>query len=117
MCDCQPENRRWYQIHLSTAILLMIVASLLLGANMKVSIDMVGVGGDGGMQWRSVECYGWPFNIVVEEHYSKARVYSITGLVLNLLVALTVLIFIGIFGEIVVPMLAHWAMSKLKPLQ
>ena len=50
------KKRRWFQIHLSTAIVLMFVAGGLLGANLNKTTKYYDDGVHPG--WRQ---YGWPW--------------------------------------------------------
>ncbi len=65
-----PSKRRWFQLHLSTALLLMLVAGTLMSFNLQqrtsfFSLDTTLLGDDG--QTRPVtfhvraETHGWPF--------------------------------------------------------
>jgi len=61
-----PKKRPWFQYHLSTAIVLMFVASGLLWLNMQPHGFMYCIVEDlpsGGGRWLNCfgQAYGWPF--------------------------------------------------------
>ena len=81
-------RRAWFQLHLSTAILLMFVAGGLVWANIGTlnaeTIDFDIHGGD-PLDWipikKTMRSFGWPllFYGAPEMHVSMARVYCFTG--------------------------------------
>src|SRR6185436_7080909 len=73
----EPGRRRWFQLHLSTCILLMMVAGGLLYTNMHAS-NFAGVPGELGLMGARV--YGWPapvylrvVNWMSEPDYEQVR--------------------------------------------
>jgi hypothetical protein len=58
-------SRKWFQIHLSTAIVLMITIGALLGANLAV---IHGTNSDGAGQEWPIYWWGFPFP-AYEEYY------------------------------------------------
>ena len=70
--------RRWFQIHLSTAILLMFVVGGLLWANLipqRVlwldSLGSLNVVGQQWYGWPSTGCKGWEEDSGVSAHYNE----------------------------------------------
>lgn len=61
--------RRWLQIHLSTAIAVMFVVSILTGLNMRPTHAIGGQGGLGLFSPSHVKVYGWPFHAFQQEHW------------------------------------------------
>ena len=55
-------NRRWFQIHLSTAIVMMFVAGSLIWANVRHEVRFVE--GEGSIVYELMKFhnYGWPFS-------------------------------------------------------
>lgn len=55
MTDAPPKKRAWFQLHLSTCVVLMVVAGVLVWANVtnRVNAPYEKVGDGGG--------YGWPY--------------------------------------------------------
>lgn len=48
-------DRKWFQLHLSTVLVLLIATGILMGLNFART-DL----SDG-----TVTCYGWPFNMII----------------------------------------------------
>ena len=79
----EPSKRRaWFQLHLSTCVVLMVVAGVLLALNFRDSNDLIGVAYYGN--WRSIEpsvstkefvTRGWPKVCWVEVN-GPERVYT-----------------------------------------
>ena len=60
-----PKKRPWFQFHLSTAVIMMFVASGLLWANLRESVEFV--------SWaRRDFLHGWPFIA----HYTRMTLDS-----------------------------------------
>ena len=76
-------RRKWFQIHLSTAIVVMVTAAILLSANVKVlSIlseeDGIAVGCLGNLEtkrWTAYYAAGWPIEFIYKSHYISHATY------------------------------------------
>jgi len=87
--------RRWFQIHLSTALILMLAASLLLWANVTPDIEY-----SGSLPWEV--CYGWPYIFCGEPGHVVANVehfFSYKSIILNFACALSILLLVAIASE------------------
>lgn len=63
----EPRQRRWFQFHLSTAILMMFLLSLLIGANLNIQCYIAETRPGTESQWSKVDEMGWPFPFVVRQ--------------------------------------------------
>src|SRR5438046_2889803 len=76
--------RRWFQFHLSTAIVVQILAAVLIWANLRaypVQIFFMGVWydehGHRNQDYAMFQAHGWPLTAYVENHTNSE--YSDTG--------------------------------------
>jgi hypothetical protein len=94
-------KRRWFQIHLSTAVALMVLASVLLWANIKPHETAFGVPttdstgqlygyADYFTYWR-----GWPKPAHFESHG-----FQTTGLIVDSVIALFAMLIITVVLEV-----------------
>ena len=72
--NSEPNKRSWLQIHLSTAIVLMFVAGVLVRANVNGTQFLAGYSHRiGKPEWVSTyqigKHYGWPLVAVTDEEY------------------------------------------------
>ena len=70
-------QRRWYQIHLSTALIAMLTTAVVLGINLRATADSL-----------NTVSYGWPARVVLQFTDSDARVIYEENLFVNVLVVL-----------------------------
>ena len=108
------KKRRWFQVHLSTAIVLTIVAGLILYANVtaRQNEDRVLVVTPSTIEMlvtyesevSGIRCFGWPW-ITVEQvklNQPKGWTYSgirYDGLMKSSAIAILILIVTGFFSE------------------
>ena len=94
----ETKKRRWFQIHLSTAVVLMITAGVLMWANLREQ--------RGGTKCRPHEWgfyYGWPISlfeslgsdITCESDHTERQVQ----MVVNILVSFAILAAVGFTCE------------------
>src|SRR5438045_2886081 len=91
----EKPRRPWFQIHLSTAIVLMFVAGLLLRANMLPSVSR------GDDPARADWYYGWPYPllIVAQDGSRTAKLWLTESLYFDIPIALAVVVVPAILIE------------------
>ncbi|MCZ7649023.1 MAG: hypothetical protein M5U26_27830 [Planctomycetota bacterium] len=71
-----PRKRRWFQLHLSTCVALMIVAGLILWSNMRPGSAVI------TLARPPIKVYGWPWTIAnqppaqIENEHINLGAYS-----------------------------------------
>jgi len=80
--------RRFFQFHLSTAIIVMVVAAILLWFNLRK------------YEFRGNPVYGWPFPAAFFTR-NGMLVYESDTLLLDILIAIGILVGIGLVSELV----------------
>jgi len=109
MSDDAHRKRSWFQIHLSTAVVLMVVAGVLLWANVvDVSFDNVRV----FRPYEHVEGIGWPLPLYTDpagdvywsgppEYYEQImlRNWEYSNILINLFTALAILTAVAVGCE------------------
>jgi len=83
-------NRRWFQVHLSTAIVLMFVAGILIWLNIYANDSEISGTEQGYVVFSS---HGWPMKCLVVGQYPEIWFYrwSWKYVVLNSIFALAIL--------------------------
>jgi len=92
-----PRRRRWFQIHLSTCVVLMFVAGGIVGLNVKPPFYIADISGN----TRGWAVYGFPWGIYYKAFpYNPEGSYIITdNLVSDVVLALGMLVTIGVVLE------------------
>lgn len=122
MNDAPPKNRPWFQLHLSTCVVLMFVAGLVTWANIE------GLGDNGWISSRArdfknpqIEKFGWPelvsYDIRDAEDSSlgsttKEFMWNDNGLAINCLLCLAVLGVSGFSCEYLIRRRTHERQSE-----
>ena len=106
-----PPRRKRFQIHLSTAMVMMLVAGALIWANITARLGLVE--GKKGREWFVVS-YGWPLGAVhrVAFWYEDNEEYPpriwVPGVVVDIAVALAILFAVWFFCEWLIRRRATW---------
>lgn len=91
--DMSEKKRRWFQIHLSTAVVLMFVAGAILWANVA-SHEFVYLNNK-SKAWEAIAVHGWP---IYADRPAEHPVYSILWAA-NVIVGFFVLTMTWVFCE------------------
>ena len=100
-------KRRWLQLHLSTCILMTLVAGVLVGLNLSPRHEQYY---KGWVEWTERLSYGWPFTACQQTVYFSDSepappsmpgelAWEFGGLCMNLLEALLLLFLTAYLGE------------------
>ena len=98
-------HRRVWQIHLSTAIVLMLAAAVLLGVNLypeQVVVSSVTRIADGVVFPIGAFQYGWPVYCYRDDYFPIDNGLNLTRLLVNVLVAAFVLVLTVLATEVAI---------------
>jgi hypothetical protein len=100
----EPPRRKRFQIHLSTAIVMMFVAGGIIWANRIPRIEKVFNPFTGGMMSVEMWCYGWPIESYGEIVDSTTQLHlrtvgSLMSVAFDLTVAICILLAVYIVCE------------------
>ena len=109
MSDDAPKKRAWFQIHLSTAVVLIVVAGVLVWINVSPRIvppdpmpkEVLALGISFTPQSKFSE-YGWPFTSYCLHEFADGTDFGEWGLgklILNCLNSLTILTAVAVGCE------------------
>ena len=84
-------QRRWFQLHLSTALIAMLTAGVVLGMNLSAVPDRT-----------NTVAYGWSARVLLQFTDADARIVYEEGALINILFVLAIVSAVAFLIEYVI---------------